>query len=95
MNESDIKRKIMKYLKESGGWWFKVYSGMGMARAGIPDIIGCVEGKFIAIEVKTEIGKLTALQEDTLTQISANFGRAMVVYGYKDFLNKIKLYLGG
>ena len=47
--------------------------------AGIPDIIACINGKFVAFEVKTEIGKTTALQDATIRKINAAGGTAVVV----------------
>jgi len=47
--------------------------------SGIPDIIVCLNGKFVAFEVKTETGKLTMLQESTLRKINAAKGSAYKV----------------
>ena len=47
--------------------------------AGIPDIIACVNGRFVAFEVKTEIGKTTALQDATIRKIINAGGTAVVV----------------
>jgi Holliday junction resolvase len=52
---------------------------MGFGRAGIPDIICCFQGKFIAIECKAGKGKTTALQDRELNAIRAAGGMAMVV----------------
>lgn len=49
MLEKDIQKKIMLYLKKQGGWWKKISDKF---QKGIPDIIGCCEGRFISIEVK-------------------------------------------
>ena len=47
--------------------------------AGIPDIIACINGKFYAFEVKTAIGKTTALQDATIRKIISCGGHAYVV----------------
>ncbi len=47
--------------------------------AGIPDIICCYRGKFVAFEVKTETGKTTALQESVINKIQKYGGKAVVV----------------
>lgn len=47
--------------------------------AGIPDIIACVDGRFVAFEVKTESGRLSKLQEVTLGRIRDAGGRAYMV----------------
>ena len=51
----------------------KIYHFMppanGFGRAGIPDIIGCMDGHFIAIECKAGKGTTTALQDRELNAI--------------------------
>jgi len=37
--------------------------------AGMPDIIICLNGRFVALEVKTSTGKLTKIQESTLNRM--------------------------
>ena len=49
MLEKDIQKQIMLYLKKHGGWWKKISDKF---QKGIPDIIGCYDGRFISIEVK-------------------------------------------
>jgi len=48
--------------------------------AGIPDIIACVNGRFIAFEIKTPSGKTTKLQEATIRKILSAGGVAAVVH---------------
>jgi hypothetical protein len=52
--------------------------GMGLGRSGIPDIIGCYQGRFIAIECKAGKGQLTALQARELGSIKAAGGFVFV-----------------
>ena len=52
--------------------------------AGLPDIICCYCGRFIGLEVKTPSGKLTKLQEITITKIKAAKGKAYKVTSVKD-----------
>lgn len=47
MLEKDLTRKIKKALP---GYWIKIPGSAYLA--GVPDLIGCVDGKFVAIEVK-------------------------------------------
>jgi len=51
MKESELTTKIIKALRGRGGFWFKVH-GNAIQMSGIPDIIGCYRGHFIAMEVK-------------------------------------------
>jgi Holliday junction resolvase len=50
-----------------------------MGRAGIPDIICCARGRFLAIECKAGKGTTTALQEKELAAIRAAGGVALVI----------------
>lgn len=52
--------------------------------AGIPDIICCYRGKFMAFEVKTEKGKTTALQNSVINKIQKCSGKAVVVRSVND-----------
>lgn len=50
--EARISRGILDALKSAGVFSFKVHGGPTMM-AGLPDIIACVEGIFLGLEVKT------------------------------------------
>ena len=76
--EHKVKTKLKKILDEMGIWHFSPYQA-GMGRAGIPDIIGCLDGYFIAIECKAGKGTTTALQERELNRILNAGGYALVV----------------
>lgn len=79
MGEKTITDKILKYLKsQSECFAFKEHGGM-YGTAGVPDIICCYKGKFIAFEVKTEKGKLSKLQEITIEKIRMAQGMALKV----------------
>ena len=66
--EGKVKAAVRKMLDRLGIYHF-MPPGMGLGRSGIPDIIGCKNGKFIAIECKAGKGKTTALQERELIAI--------------------------
>lgn len=75
--EHKVKAKVIALLKEYGAYHF-CPPGTGFGRSGIPDIIVCFHGRFIAIECKAGKGKTTALQERELSRIEAADGIAMV-----------------
>jgi len=77
--ESKVKASVRKILNELDVYHF-MPPGNGFGRAGIPDIIGCMNGHFIAIECKAGKGKTTALQERELSAISNHGGFAFVVH---------------
>ena len=77
--EKDTVNKIIKYLKTlSQTFVWKEHGGM-YGTAGIPDVICCHKGLFIAFEVKTDTGKATLLQEITLRRITEAGGKAVLV----------------
>ena len=57
-------RTILNQLIERGVplYYFSPASN-GYGRAGIPDFIGCIRGRFFSIECKAGKGTLTALQQ--------------------------------
>jgi Holliday junction resolvase len=71
--EGKVKAAVRKILDRLGIYHF-MPPGMGLGRSGIPDIIGCYNGRFIAIECKAGKGKTTALQERELNAIKATGG---------------------
>jgi len=84
MLERTIQRRILAYLKTLPCCHcFKVAQGM-YSTAGISDIICCCNGKFIAIEVKNEKGKPTALQVKFLNTIKQKGGVAMIARSVND-----------
>ncbi len=91
MKEKTITNKILKYLREQPCCFtFKEHGG-AYGTAGIPDIICCYHGKFLAFEVKTEKGRLSKLQEITIDKIQNAGGIAVKVTS----LEKVKDILEG
>lgn len=76
--EAAVKAAVRKILDRLGIYHF-MPPGMGLGRSGIPDIIGCYKGRFIAIECKAGKGKVTALQERELIAICNAGGFTFVV----------------
>lgn len=76
MKESVIQKKIIDYLHSQGAWTVKTIQ---CNKAGVPDILASLDGKFIGLEVKTETGKPSALQLRNIKQIIRSGGVAGVV----------------
>lgn len=83
--ESEITKKIQRYLRTVPGWWgFKVLGGAQQKR-GVPDIIGCFNGIFVAFEVKRPgVGVVSDLQAHIIEQIKSANGHSFVVYSVDD-----------
>jgi hypothetical protein len=78
VREADITRAVLDYLYLVHGWSLKVHGHLGQRR-GVPDILACVRGHFVGIEVKRRGGRLSPRQIDELAAIIQADGIALVV----------------
>ena len=85
--EKQFENKIKGFLKEQGAWFIKYWAGSKFTKDGIPDILACINGYFVAIEVKAQNGKPSPLQLYTVQEIRKAGGFAFVLYpsGYERF----------
>ncbi len=84
MNEAALIQKIRKYLATVAGCFFWKEHGGQYGTVGIPDIIVCHRGRFIALEAKVGKNKPTKLQAATIDIIRQAGGTAAVVYSVED-----------
>ena len=83
--EGKVKAKLVKILKELDAFYFFPPSN-GYGKAGIPDVICCIAGKFVGIEVKSAVGKLTSLQAQMGEKIHRAGGSWVVVRNDDDII---------
>lgn len=60
-SEASLQRKCQAIIRKYGGYVFKNNGNM-FTESGRPDLVGCLKGKFIAIELKRE-GHMKELSE--------------------------------
>lgn len=79
--ESYYQAKIIKWLREAYPQAFIWKAQQGpYSRQGIPDICAIIDGHFFGFEVKRpEVGELSPVQAQTIKQINAAGGTALVV----------------
>ena len=75
--EKRVKTKVEAVLKNEGAYYF-FPATHGYGRSGVPDIIACVNGRFLAIECKAGGNKPTALQVREIENIRLAGGVAVV-----------------
>ena len=75
--EKKVKDKVVRILKDEGVYYF-FPATHGFGRSGVPDIICCANGRFLAIECKAGTNKLTALQAREIETIRTAGGMAIV-----------------
>lgn len=84
MKEQAIQASIKNYLeKEHNAYVVKVISA---SKAGVPDLIACISGRFVAFEVKTPntYANVSRLQLHNLSSIRKSKGEAFVVCSVKE-----------
>ena len=91
--EKNFENRIKKFLDEQGAWYVKFFAN-AMTKSGIPDILVCLNGKFIGIEVKQEKGTPSDLQEYHLRQIEKSGGIGILLYpsGFEKFKDEILFF---
>jgi Holliday junction resolvase len=76
--EAKVKAAVVKLLKKYGIYYF--FPGThGYGRSGVPDIVCCVRGKFLAIECKAGNNLPTVLQKLEIAKIIEAGGVAVVI----------------
>ena len=75
--EKRVKDKVVGILKDEGAYYF-FPATHGYGRSGVPDIVACVNGRFLAIECKAGKNKPTALQVREIENIRKAGGVAVV-----------------
>jgi len=78
--EKKVKKKVVEILKQHGAYYFYPVTG-GFGASGVPDVVACVNGRFIGIEVKADAKKRgpTALQQKNLNEINESGGVGIVI----------------
>lgn len=93
--EGKVKDAVKKELNARGIWYF-MPAANGFGKVGIPDIICCYQGKFLAIETKApgKRNNTTPNQDARINEIRAAKGWALVVDDVeqvKEFLDDVRL----
>ena len=66
--EKNFENRVKKWLREQGFYVIKFY-GCGNTRSGVPDLLVCANGRFIAVELKAENGIVSKIQFAHLNKI--------------------------
>lgn len=78
--EKDFQNKVEKFLSDEGIYFVKYWGGGIYTRSGVPDLVCCVCGAFVGVELKAEGGRVSALQEYNLGKIADSGGMSFVVH---------------
>ncbi|OLN21423.1 recombinase RecB [Domibacillus antri] len=87
--EKHIENQIKRWLEQHGIWFMKVHGSM-YQKAGVPDILACVNGAFVGIEVKRPGGIVAPLQNWNIDEIQQSGGHAFVAYSVEDVERELR-----
>lgn len=88
--EQNVQTSIMNYISSIGGLPIK-FNNMGIyAKAGVSDILACIKGRFVAIEVKRPGNKPSAVQLQFITAVNSIGGLAFWADNLQDVKDKLK-----
>lgn len=89
MREKEIEKRLVSGVKSLGG---KAYKWVSPGNNGVPDRIVILPGKNpVFVELKTESGRLTALQQVQISRLRDLGQDVRVLYGWeqvKEFLEE-------
>ena len=85
--EQQTQKQISNYLESIGAYTFKTIEAN---KSGVADICACLNGKYIAVEVKKLGGVTSAIQKAHIDLVRAAGGIAFVAYSVDD----VKSHLG-
>ena len=93
--ENNITKRIKDFLKSKDIWHVKYFAN-AFTSVGIPDILACVKGLFVGIEVKTDKGIVSEVQKYQGREIQKSGGKWFVVRpsNFNDFKQDIEKIIG-
>ncbi len=92
--EKNFENKVKEILKSKGAYLVKQF-GCGFTKTGIPDLLVCYKGRFIAVELKADNGKASPLQLYNLEEVKKAGGYSFLLYPkdlpmFINFLNSLE-----
>lgn len=90
VRESSVVRAIVLHLRSEGAFIFKTHGDH--KRAGLPDLIACVHGRYVAIEVKAPGGNhpVSKRQKAELDRIRRAGGLAFVATSVAEVVRELE-----
>jgi Holliday junction resolvase len=86
--EAKVKKQVVAIIKKFPTAYYFFPATGGYGRSGVPDIIICYCGKFLAVECKAGTRKPTPLQEHEMKCIRLAGGEAIVIN--EDNVNEVE-----
>lgn len=87
--EKKLQDKVVRYLKDRGIYCLNLY-GDGRSGKGKPDIIACIKGKFVAMELKVGANDMQADQVIHKRRIEKSGGLHYTPYTIDDVIKIVE-----
>lgn len=88
-SEKRLQDKAIRYLKDRGIYHLNLY-GDGWSGKGKPDIIACINGKFVAFELKVGANDMQADQVIHKRRIERSGGLHFSPYSLEEFIDIVE-----
>ena len=90
--EKQLQDKAIRFLRERGIYYLNLY-GDGMSGKGKPDIIACINGRFVAFELKVGENDLQDDQKIHRLRIRRSKGLHFSPYTLDEFISIVERLL--
>ena len=92
--EKKLQDKAIRYLRERGIYYLNLY-GDGMSGKGKPDIIACINGRFVAFELKVGANDMQDDQIIHKLRIERSSGLHFSPYTESEFIGIVEALING
>ena len=87
--ETKLQDNAIKYLKSKGIYHLNLY-GDGFSGKGKPDLLACINGRFVAFELKVESNDMQDDQKIHKRRIERSGGLHYSPYTLNEFINIVE-----
>lgn len=92
--EKKLQDKAIRYLRERGIYYLNLY-GDGFSGKGKPDIIACINGLFVAFELKVGANDMQDDQKIHKLRIERSGGLHYAPYTLEEFISIVESLTNG
>lgn len=85
MKENKLQTDCIRYLKQQGIYHINIHGG-GWGAKGAPDLIACIDGKFVAFELKVGENEMDSAQEIHRDRILQSGGQHYCPRSLREFM---------
>ena len=82
--ERKIQEEIVNWVKKQTGCWICKYQAGPYSQTGVPDLLLCVHGMFVALEVKRKGGRTKAIQREVMKNMTSAGAVCEVVHSLSE-----------